>query len=280
MLLQRRLIERVVDLAHSDDRVEALLMYGAFAADEGDRYSDIEFYVYIDDCALRSFDEHSWLAELARVRLCYRNEYGVTTAVFDGLVRGEFHFAATSSIPELEQTTPAAWVASIERCALYDRSGRVSEALARSIGCPDRRSRESVEFLAASVANWALMVDNLRRRGEHARALDFLYRQVHPHLLRLARVAEDKTGNWLSPTRRLERELGPGGYRRFRECTAALEPTDIHRALRRAWQWFLELRTVLHIGVPDDELTTELTRRLTDDAAVLKLDDCFHVEKP
>jgi lincosamide nucleotidyltransferase len=148
---------------------------------------------------------------------------------------------------------------------LYDRSGTVAEVLARSIGePPNRGSRESVEFLAASVANWALMVDNLRRRGEHARALDFLYRQVHPHLLRLARVAEDRTGNWLSPTRRLELELAPVSYRRFRECTAALGPADIRAALHRAWQWFRELRTALLIGVPDEELTAELTERLID----------------
>jgi lincosamide nucleotidyltransferase len=255
MLLQRRLIDCVVDLANSDDRVAALLMYGAFAADEGDRYSDIEFYVYIADRAFGTFDETSWLANVAPVRLCYRNEYGVTTAIFDGLVRGEFHFAPAASIPDLEKTTPGAWISSIEDCVLYDRSGTVAEVLARSIGePPNRGSRESVEFLAASVANWALMVDNLRRRGEHARALDFLYRQVHPHLLRLARVAEDRTGNWLSPTRRLELELAPVSYRRFRECTAALGPADIRAALHRAWQWFRELRTALHIGVPDEEL--------------------------
>jgi lincosamide nucleotidyltransferase B/F len=265
MLLQRRLIDRVIDLAHSDDRIAALLMYGAFAADEGDRYSDIEFYVYIAGRAFAAFDENSWLANVAPVRLRYRNEYGVTTAIFDGLVRGEFHFGPAASIPELEKATPGAWISSIEDSVVYDRSGRVTEALARSIGRrPDRGSRESVEFLAASVANWALMVDNLRRRGEHARALDFLYRQLHPHLLRLARVAEGSTGNWLSPTRRLELELGPASYRRYGECTAALEPADIRAALHRAWQWFRELRAALHIGVPDEELTGELTQRLID----------------
>lgn len=173
-----------------------------------------------------------------------------------------FTFPA-SSIPDLEKATPGAWVPSIGGSALYDRSGRLFEILAGSLGeRPDRSSRESVEFLAASVANWALMVDNLRRRGEHARALDFLYRQVHPHLLRLARVAEDRTGNWLSPTRQLERDLAPASYRRFHECTAALEPADIREALHGCWQWFLELRARLHIGVPDDELTAELSQRL------------------
>jgi lincosamide nucleotidyltransferase B/F len=261
MHAQRQLIARVERLARTDDRVEALLMYGSFAAGEGDEHSDIEFYVYLDDEAVSSVDEASWLGEIAPVLLCYRNEYGVTTAIFDGLVRGEFHFEPLSSVPNLKETSPASWLPPIERCVLYDRTGRLTAILEESLGLPpDRASKASVRFLVASVANWLLMAHNLHRRSEYARALDVLSCQVHPHLLRLVRVAEDTTRNWLNPARRLEEDLSSSSYTRYRRITTPLEPTAIADAVIESWQWFTDLLD--STDEPNTMLAAELRQRL------------------
>jgi lincosamide nucleotidyltransferase B/F len=236
-------------------------MYGSFAADEGDEHSDIEFYVYLKDEAVPSFDEAAWLGEIAPVLLCYRNEYGVTTAIFEDLVRAEFHFASLSSVLDLQRTVPASWLPSIDRCVLYDRTGELGSTLEEAFGVvPDRSSDESVRFLVASVANWLLMAGNLHRRGEHARALDVLGCQVHPHLLRVVRVTEDTTRNWLNPTRRLEEDLSPTNYERYRRITAALEPAAISDALVESWHWFTDLLD--STDEPNVLLAPELRQRL------------------
>jgi lincosamide nucleotidyltransferase B/F len=266
MHVQRQHIARVERLARTDGRVEALLMYGSFAAGEGDEHSDIEFYVYLKNEAVSSFDEATWLDEIAPVLLCYRNEYGVTTAIFDGLVRGEFHFGPLSSVAGLKKTSPASWLPSIENCVLYDRTGLLTATLEESFGLvPDRASEASLRFLVASVANWLLMADNLHRRGEYARALDVLSCQVHPHLLRLVRVAEDTTRNWLNPTRRLEEDLASSSYRRYRRTTPTLEPTAIADAVIETWRWLTDLpgSTAEIIATLDPELRHQFEQRFS-----------------
>jgi lincosamide nucleotidyltransferase len=46
MLPQEAMIERVRELCHRDERLVSALMYGSFAIGEGDRFSEIEFYLF------------------------------------------------------------------------------------------------------------------------------------------------------------------------------------------------------------------------------------------
>jgi lincosamide nucleotidyltransferase len=45
MLQQEVMIEKARELCERDERVVAALMYGSFALGQGDRFSDIEFYL-------------------------------------------------------------------------------------------------------------------------------------------------------------------------------------------------------------------------------------------
>jgi predicted nucleotidyltransferase len=57
MLQQEVMIEKVRQLCDQDERVVATLMYGSFALGEGDRFSDIEFYLFFADEALDGLEE-------------------------------------------------------------------------------------------------------------------------------------------------------------------------------------------------------------------------------
>jgi lincosamide nucleotidyltransferase B/F len=46
MLPQEDMIEKVRQLCDQEERVVAALMYGSFALGQGDRFSDIEFYLF------------------------------------------------------------------------------------------------------------------------------------------------------------------------------------------------------------------------------------------
>jgi lincosamide nucleotidyltransferase B/F len=98
MLAQEVMIEKVRELCNQDQRVVAALMYGSFALGEGDRFSDIEFYLFFDEEALGDLEEQAWVGQIAPLELYYVNEFGNGTAIFENLVRGEFHFEAASKV--------------------------------------------------------------------------------------------------------------------------------------------------------------------------------------
>jgi lincosamide nucleotidyltransferase B/F len=92
------MIERVRELCHQDERVVSALMYGSFAIGEGDAFSDIEFYLFFADQALGAVEEEAWVGRIAPLYLYYVNEFGNGTAIFEKMVRGEFHFEAASEV--------------------------------------------------------------------------------------------------------------------------------------------------------------------------------------
>jgi lincosamide nucleotidyltransferase len=244
MLQQELMIEKVHEVCDRDDRLVSALMYGSFALGQGDRFSDIEFYLFFQDEALADLDEETWVGQIAPVVLYYVNEFGNGTAIFENLVRGEFHFERAS-----ERGLVDAWEVirfhSLDSAVLVDKDGQLSGRVSRLVGPPpDLDTPERAQFLCRSLINWTLMGANLLKRGEYARAQAFLA-LVHGHLLRAARLVEGKTANWLSPSRRLEEDLSPASYERFEACTAALDARQLIRAYRSTWEWSRELMSEL-----------------------------------
>ena len=264
MLPQEAMIERVRELCHQDDRVVAALMYGSFALGQGDRFSDIEFYLFFDDEASEGLREEAWVGQIAPLELYYVNEFGNGTAIFENLVRGEFHFEAASNVG-LVDAWESAWFPSLGSAVLVDKSGELSGRMGRLVRRPpDLDTPERALFLCRSLMNWTLMGANLLERGEYARAEAFLT-LVHGHLLQAMRLVEGKSANWLSPTRRLEEDASATSYERYRECTAALEAEQLARAYASTWEWGRELIGELaarHALELPEALLVELDQRL------------------
>ena len=47
-MIQLEMIEKVQLWAQKSDAISAVFMYGSFVKNEGDTYSDIEFYVFLN----------------------------------------------------------------------------------------------------------------------------------------------------------------------------------------------------------------------------------------
>ena len=264
MLPQENMIERVRQISERDESVVSALMYGSFALGEGDRFSDIEFYLFFEDEALGSLGEEAWVGQIAPLDLYYVNEFGNGTAIFENLIRGEFHFEAASNVG-LVDTWETAWFPSLESAVLVDKTGELSSQVRRLVRRPpDLDTPERALFLCRSLMNWTLMGANLLRRGEYARAEAFLT-LVHGHLLQALRLVEGKSDIWLTPMRKLEEDASAYSYERYRACTAALDAKRLVHAYTSTWEWSRELMHELatrHTFALPEALLEKLDRHL------------------
>ena len=270
-LPQHTMIRRVKQLCQEDERLVAALMYGSFTQGEGDAFSDIEFYLFFRDDELDALDQAAWVSQVAPLTVFFTHEFGTKVAIFDNLVRGEFHFEPAVNMKEVRAWPIRGETLDIDTMLLSDRMGTLREHLETLKSAElTRTSPEALQTRCYTFINWWLLGFNVLVRGERARALDALS-HVHRSLLYLVRAAEDKTEeHWLTPSKRLEADLSSEAYARFTACTSDL--SSLEGAYKTAWIWGKELIRTLEAahGFPlPDELLQRLDKRL----AVAKIDD-------
>ncbi|MCS7479568.1 hypothetical protein ACFFQW_19375 [Umezawaea endophytica] len=197
MLPQEHLIARVVDLCRADERFDAVLRYGSFAQGSGDEHSDIEFWFFSEE----EIDAREWCSRIAPVTHHVRNEFGADVVFFQGLVRGEFHFAADVAVVG---EWPARG-ATVDDMVVVDRRGAL-RAVLESV--PLRPDLPEAGELCGRFVNWLVLAHHVTARGEVLRAADAMA-HVRRHLLWMARLAERSTEHWLTPSRLAEAELPP-----------------------------------------------------------------------
>ena len=244
-LPQAAMIERLRQICRQDERVVAAMLYGSFTLNEADEFSDIDAALFFVDERLAEVDQAAWVGQIAPVEFYYRNEYGNGVAIFNNLVRAEFHFDRAADMHTLATWRGNAWFPSLAATVLVDRTGQLAQHLEPLIGPPaSRATAHDVQFLCDGFLNWCLFGTNVLARGELARSLEIM-NLIHDSLLRMARLQERTAERWITPTRALERELSPAAYERFQACTASLDRAALWTAYLSAWQWGNELMAVL-----------------------------------
>ena len=250
MLQQEAMIERTRRVCKEDERLAAAMMYGSFAQGEGDGFSDIEFILFFSDEDLEGVDQKEWVSRISPVELYFVNEHGNGTAIFENLVRGEFHFDRASDIERVvgESMRDADWLPSLEDTLILDRTGELTPRLRTIVGPPPARDTpENVLFLCNCFVNWFIFGSNLFARGELARSLDLLG-IVRDRLLQMVRVLEGSTLHWFNSSKFLEREISETSYSRYVSCTARLDTDELRQAYLSAWEWGRELMPSLADG--------------------------------
>jgi lincosamide nucleotidyltransferase len=246
MLPQTLMIEKIRALCQQDEGITAALLGGSFSIGEGDAYSDIDCVLFFDPGALTTLDRRAWVEQIRPTLLFYADDFGHFTAIFDNLIRAEFHFNSDLEMAKVSGWQGSVWFPSLEAAILIDRSGRLAGYLQALIGAPPERDLpETVEQLTASFANLTLFGLNVLERGEHARALEMLG-LVHRYLLMMARLVEGTTSHWVTPSRGLEQDISPQAYARFVGCTASLDRDALCHAYQRTWEWGIEMAAALY----------------------------------
>lgn len=259
MLLQKEMIEQFRSAFHTDEHITAALMFGSFATDEGDQFSDIEFAIFIEDSHFDAFDPKKFLDAVSPLAAYFLDDFGHHTALFQNTIRGEFHFMRTSDIPIIAGWKGYGWFPRLEDAIFLDRTGQLATYAQALVGePPPREGAELVENIALNLINLTLLGANLLHRGEHARAWALLSR-IHENLLKLVRLHENSTAHWPTPSRALETDISPTAYTRYLACTASAHPPELTRAYQQTWHWSLELfhlvATPLQVPLPTTILT-------------------------
>lgn len=168
-LPQTKLIELVKAKCLADDRIVASLTYGSFTKNEGDQYSDIEFWLFFDDEKFGSVDQVAGMSDIAPIFYSITNEYGTRVAFYkDHLIRGELHFALAGNMYQVEGW-PAVESERANHMVVSDNTGNLHGYLIQ--GPPMvSESPADVEQLCGQFLNWLLFGMNVHRHSDLAQA--------------------------------------------------------------------------------------------------------------
>lgn len=242
---QLKMIEKVRNKALADDGVSAVLMYGSFTKGEGDRYSDIEFYIFLCDGYLP--DKREWIAAIHPVSMFFTNEFGTDVAVFDNLIRGEFHFHPVADIGVVRTWQGMLDFSVRDKMNLLDKDGLLTNVLC-SIEqiSPEWNTPENITWVADSMINNLLFVGNVIRRGENARA-NHLFFFLEKYLSLLIRLHLNQTEHWLDPMKGLENDIPAEWYERYVKCIPMLKEDDLRECYLHTLKLTKELFALLDI---------------------------------
>ncbi|PRD48479.1 aminoglycoside 6-adenylyltransferase [Sphingobacterium haloxyli] len=231
-MTQLQMIDATKSIARRDENVSAVLMYGSFTKNEGDQYSDIEFYIFLK--SKENFSAEQWVNQISPTALYFTNEYGSEVAIFANLIRGEFHFLTVNDIEIIKSWEGFVSFSDFSEMNIIDKDGLLTKTLhqIKTIS-PDRTTNENILFLSRSLLNVLLITSNLIKRQEHAHAYQSLF-NVQKYLLWLIRIATNQTNHWESPTKRLEKDIDQDWYSAFRLTTSDLDADNLRAAFQHA----------------------------------------------
>lgn len=135
-MVQQTMIESFRERCHQDNRVVSALMFGSFATGEGDRFSDIEFAVFISDESFDEFEQRTWLNTVSPVAAYFQDDFGHHTALFSNGVRGEFHFMRASEQSVVAGWQGYGWFPTLDAGVVLDRAGELSKYARVLVGGP------------------------------------------------------------------------------------------------------------------------------------------------
>lgn len=228
-LLQHKMIEQVKENAQSDDAIEAVLMYGSFIKGEGDTYSDIEFYLFYKTF----FDPETCVSRIAPVELFFTNEFGTQVAIFDTMIRGEFHFLPTDEMEIITSWEGHTSFEHADKMILVDKKNTLQKILTSiSTKRPLHHTPDQVEWIASCLLNTLLHIKNLLFRGEWAHAHHFSH-YAQKYLLWLLRLVNETDQHWESPTKNLENELSEVWYEMYSQCVPTLTQESLTTAYEK-----------------------------------------------
>ena len=229
-MIQLQMIDKTKSIAQNDKNISAVFMYGSFTKNEGDKYSDIEFYIFLKD--KEKFSAENWVSQIHPLALYFTNEFGSEVAIFENMIRGEFHFLTNDQMEVIKSWDGLVEFSDFDKMILVDKEDLLTNTLKEiKTKIPDRTTSENTLWLSQSLLNVLLTTSNLIKRQEFAHAYQSLS-NTQKYLLWLIRIETSQTKHWESPTKSLEKDIDPEWYSLFQQTTSRLDSTDIKTAFK------------------------------------------------
>jgi len=255
-MVQLQMIDKVSSLALADDNISAVLMYGSFTQGSGDDYSDIEFYVFLHESV--EIDKMEWLSKIRPVEMLYTNEFGTDVAVFDNLIRGEFHFHSVTEIGVISTWQGILDFSVRNKMKLVDKDGLLAEVLNNiEIISPEWNRLDNTAWVADSMINNLVFVGNVIRRGEYARAAHLFF-FLEKYLASLIRLQSNSTEHWLDPMKGFEKEIPAEWYEKYKTCIPELNETSLKVCFRNTLELTKELFRLLDVPQHNKALLSKI----------------------
>jgi len=259
----------LLDAARRDDRIVAVVDYGATARGCGDAWSDIDVVIYLTDASQDHFaaDWTSWVAKLGPILLAY-DAGGHPRAIFDTPpypTRMDFGFFAASRIAEISD-----WPlmpASVDSMVLLDKTpdGAFCLTTGKLLGRLTQPLDLQREFQHVSGDLWyyLLRVFALLARGDTVAARTEYHWFVLGNLAALARLESGVTGRWRVSlaAAKLRDAVSPARLAQIERCVPGADADSMRAAAResirvgsemcqllaarRNWLWPVELAAEL-----------------------------------
>ena len=255
-MTQLQMIDKTKSIAQNDKNISAVFMYGSFTKNEGDKYSDIEFYIFLKD--KEYFSAGNWVSQIHPLALYFTNEYGSDVAIFENMVRGEFHFMTNDQMEVIKSWDGLVEFSDFDKMILVDKEGLLTNTLEEiETKIPDRTTNKNILWLSQSLLNVLLTTSNLIKRREFAHAYQSIS-NTQKYLLWLIRIETSETKHWESPTKSLEKDIDQDWYSLFQQTTTKLEPIDIKAAFKKSLELSRELFDKLKVETKLKELLMKI----------------------
>ena len=99
-LPQKAILERILEVLGSDNRVRALFIGGSFASEQADKYSDLDLYILVDDKQYESFiEDRLQIAQRVAPVLFHGDvvlDFHLFIVIFENLVKADLGIASAS----------------------------------------------------------------------------------------------------------------------------------------------------------------------------------------
>ena len=255
-MTQLQMIDKTKSIAQNDKNISAVFMYGSFTKNEGDKYSDIEFYIFLKD--KEYYSAGNWVSQIHPLALYFTNEYGSDVAIFENMVRGEFHFMTNDQMEVIKSWDGLVEFSDFDKMILVDKEGLLTNTLEEiETKIPDRTTNKNILWLSQSLLNVLLTTSNLIKRREFAHAYQSIS-NTQKYLLWLIRIETSETKHWESPTKSLEKDIDQDWYSLFQQTTTKLEPIDIKAAFKKSLELSRELFDKLKVETKLKELLMKI----------------------
>lgn len=257
-MTQLQMIDKTKSIAKNDKNISAVFMYGSFTKNEGDKYSDIEFYIFLKD--KENFSAENWVSQIHPLALYFTNEYGSEVAIFENMIRGEFHFLTNDQMEVIKSWDGLVEFSDFDKMILVDKEDLLTNTLKEiKTKVPDRTTNENILWLSQSLLNVLLTTSNLIKREEFAHAHHSLS-NVQKYLLWLIRARINKTQHWESPTKSLEQDIDMTWYSAYKTVTSDLNPKNIILAFENSLNLSEKLLDELNIEPKMKEILHEIRK--------------------